>query len=307
MKKIIILIVFVLALGNFTFAQTPLVELNKVKEIKLLESNREDVRKILADYNLDISDDNGHYEWFSTKNAYIMISYSSGKCFDNSDDWNVPEWKVTEIKVSPKNAIQIKNIGIDYSKFRKEREYRNVSQSYVYHNKDLGIAFEVIKSEVKTVYLSPPKENFSLLCDNEVTKKFYSSESWFDNKLKERFYIDEPPNLNADVVNLILGASEIYETCPFPNSTKTESCPASVNAITVLTIAKDPENDVLTYDYKVSGGKIVGRGANVIWDLSGVKAGTYTITAAVDDSCGLCGKSITKTVVVKECPNCRIK
>lgn len=63
----------------------------------------------------------------------------------------------------------------------------------------------------------------------------------------------------------------------------------------------------MIYDYKVSGGKIIGQGANVVWDLSGVKPGTYTITAAVDDGCGLCGKSIIRTVVVKECPNCSVK
>jgi hypothetical protein len=47
-------------------------------------------------------------------------------------------------------------------------------------------------------------------------------------------------------------------------------------------------------------GKIVGYGAKVVWDLTGVKAGTYTITAAANDGCGLCGKFVTKTVVVKD-------
>ena len=54
----------------------------------------------------------------------------------------------------------------------------------------------------------------------------------------------------------------------------------------------------------VSGGRIVGSGANVQWDLSGVGKGTYTITTGVDDGCGVCGKTETKTVTVEECSDC---
>lgn len=73
--------------------------------------------------------------------------------------------------------------------------------------------------------------------------------------------------------------------------------------INVSTTAVDPEGDVLTYNYTVSGGRIVGSGANVQWDLSGLGKGTYTITAGVDDGCGLCGQTQTKTVTIEDC-NC---
>jgi hypothetical protein len=69
--------------------------------------------------------------------------------------------------------------------------------------------------------------------------------------------------------------------------------------ISVKTIAVDPENDILTYVYTVTGGRIVGTGANVKWDLSGVRSGTYTITAGVDDGCGICGQTRSMTIVVK--------
>jgi hypothetical protein len=71
--------------------------------------------------------------------------------------------------------------------------------------------------------------------------------------------------------------------------------------IDVSATAVDPENDVLTYNYTVSGGRIVGSGANVQWDLSGVNPGSYTITAGVDDGCGLCGQTQTKTITIAEC------
>ena len=69
--------------------------------------------------------------------------------------------------------------------------------------------------------------------------------------------------------------------------------------IDVLTSVGNPNNDILTYSYTVTGGRIIGTGAKVRWDLTGVRPGTYTITAGVDDGCGLCGATVTKTVVVK--------
>ncbi|HUF04164.1 MAG TPA: hypothetical protein VMM38_08305 [Aridibacter sp.] len=71
--------------------------------------------------------------------------------------------------------------------------------------------------------------------------------------------------------------------------------------VEVRTSASDPEGDVLTYNYTVTGGRIIGQGANVTWDLSGVNTGTYTVTVAIDDGCGLCAEPQTRTVEVVEC------
>jgi hypothetical protein len=68
--------------------------------------------------------------------------------------------------------------------------------------------------------------------------------------------------------------------------------------INVATNAQDAENDVLDYYYVISGGRIVGSGSSVQWDLNGVLPGTYSITARVDDSCGVCGSTKTKFVTV---------
>ncbi len=53
MTKFIPLIFFTLTLCGLTFAQSPLPEFEKVKEIKLLESTRDDVRRILGGYDLE--------------------------------------------------------------------------------------------------------------------------------------------------------------------------------------------------------------------------------------------------------------
>ena len=68
--------------------------------------------------------------------------------------------------------------------------------------------------------------------------------------------------------------------------------------VNVATHAEDAENDVLDYYYVISAGRIVGSGSNVQWDLNGVGPGTYTITARVDDSCGVCGKTMTQAVMI---------
>lgn len=310
MKKIVFLIIFNLIICSSSFAQSPLPELEKVKEIKLLKSTRDDVQKILADYKLEDSDDSRHSQRFSTTNANIDVEYSSGQCTDKWDDWNIAEWKATKIEISPRDSFSLddlKNVGIKYSKFQREKSFINIPRRYVYHDKNSGTAFEIRDNDVLTIYLFPPKQ-FSLpLCDNAERKKFYSIKSWFSYaKLKDR-YMAIDPNYPANVANITLNKNEIIADCPSSDSTPNKSCSDDIKQIAVLTKALDPENDVLLYIYQVSGGKIIGTGANVIWDLSGVKAGIYGITAGVDDSCGICGKTMTRIVIVKECPNCSTK
>ena len=110
-----------------------------------------------------------------------------------------------------------------------------------------------------------------------------------------------PINQFANVTNLQLSETRVTIPCQTgfePRPGTTCSTDMSTN---VSTTAVDPENDVLTYNYTVSGGRIVGTGANVSWDLTGVNPGTYTITAGVDDGCGICGETKTQTIVVEQC------
>ncbi len=108
-------------------------------------------------------------------------------------------------------------------------------------------------------------------------------------------------NKVADVTGLRLGADTIFLPCEPGSVPRQGSVCRDGSTVTVATTAVDPENDVLTFNYTVSGGRIVGSGANVTWDLSGVGEGTYTIVAGVDDGCGLCGKTETRTVRVVKC------
>ncbi len=100
--------------------------------------------------------------------------------------------------------------------------------------------------------------------------------------------------VNVSQTNVTIGCAEGFQ--PAEGTTCSDS-----QTVSVSTTAVDPENDVLTYNYTVSGGRVTGQGANVSWDLTGVKPGTYTVTAGVDDGCGVCGQTKTQTVTVAEC------
>jgi hypothetical protein len=109
---------------------------------------------------------------------------------------------------------------------------------------------------------------------------------------------------NYPVINAVnLGRTEVVLPCP-PGTSSASGC-GDNQSVSVSTNATDPDvNDVLIYNYTVSGGTITGTGANVNWDLTGVRPGTYTISVAVDDGCGVCGQPTTREVRVVECPDC---
>lgn len=111
--------------------------------------------------------------------------------------------------------------------------------------------------------------------------------------------INEP----ANVEELLLDKLKVTLPCP-SGFLSSSGIVADEPVIKVDAIAKDPDDDVLAYNYSVSGGKIVGKGANVKWDLSNVMPGKYEIIAAVDDGCGACGKTKKKEITVAETPDC---
>ncbi len=128
----------------------------------------------------------------------------------------------------------------------------------------------------------------------------YIAQFWIGRREKREGQVENKP---PSVDSVTLGDTVI--TLPCPPGTRSRSGGCNDNrSVSVATRASDPENDVLTYNYTVSGGRIVGQGANVTWDLSNAQPGTYTITTGVDDGCGVCGKTDTKTITVENCTDC---
>lgn len=100
-------------------------------------------------------------------------------------------------------------------------------------------------------------------------------------------------NGHANVDHLQVSTTEVHAGC--------DQTP--VPAVDVRTTASDPENDVLTYTYLVSAGRIVRVGAQVRWDLSGVPPGPHRIAVGVNDGSGVVGKTKAATITVRPCGN----
>jgi hypothetical protein len=58
------------------------------------------------------------------------------------------------------------------------------------------------------------------------------------------------------------------------------------NPVSITTTANDPDSDPLTFSWDANGGKIVGSGAAVTFDSSGLTGGKYTVTGHVNDGRG---------------------
>ena len=289
--KLSIALLLTLTFSSLTVGQSHRDLIAKVREIKLLESTRDDVRRILADFIT--SESNEYSQDYDNDEVTITVHFSDGICSadteeDDDEDsirWNVGEWTVTRIEIVPSNDMAVNDSGFDVTKLQKEQMYNNTPDQYIYHDKPGGVAIETGDDIVGKIIIFPSSSRARKLCQGSTSAgAFYVRESWYSEKLEDRS-ISILLNLPASVQDLILSTTNIGAV--------------SNRKIVVTTSAVDPENDVLTYVYNVSAGHIVGNGAKVVWDLTGVNSGEHTITAGVDDGTGVVGRTITKMVTVR--------
>jgi outer membrane protein OmpA-like peptidoglycan-associated protein len=94
---------------------------------------------------------------------------------------------------------------------------------------------------------------------------------------------------------------------PKPNHPPTITCSAERSPVFagervhLTTNASDPDGDTLTYTWRANAGNVVGSGAAVDFDTTGLAPNTYTITVRVDDGRGGAA-DCSMTVVVKAVP-----
>lgn len=104
-----------------------------------------------------------------------------------------------------------------------------------------------------------------------------------------------PPELDT----IELDRNTVGGSCP-PGYRCSGNCDDNPVVITVSNIKS--ESNSLRYNYTVSGGRIVGEGVKVSWDLKRAQPGTYQIKVDVtDNKSGNLLQSATKTVTVESC------
>lgn len=112
-------------------------------------------------------------------------------------------------------------------------------------------------------------------------------------------------DLSADVESVSFDQKTVYLPCP-PVTTRSvyAQCQEGDLKVKVATVATNAGKNDLTYYYLVTGGRIIGEGANVIWDFSKTRLGKYSITVGVGSGGVIRGKILTKTIDLEECPHC---
>jgi outer membrane protein OmpA-like peptidoglycan-associated protein len=92
-----------------------------------------------------------------------------------------------------------------------------------------------------------------------------------------------------------------------PNHPPTISCSADRSSVFagervhITTNASDPDGDPLTYTWRANAGQVVGNGAAVDFDTTGLAPGTYSVTVRVDDGRGGAA-DCSSTIDVKAVP-----
>jgi hypothetical protein len=109
------------------------------------------------------------------------------------------------------------------------------------------------------------------------------------------------PTPSAKIEKIELDRTEVFISCPPGKQLMPGAVCDDNSSIKVKSSAVNPQNAELLYHYTISGGRIIGKGDGVTWDLSGVRVGTYTISVCISAGSEFCPETQTKSVRVKEC------
>jgi hypothetical protein len=109
---------------------------------------------------------------------------------------------------------------------------------------------------------------------------------------------------SIEIEDVIIDRERDNTWCPIPEPVIENGCPKDIN-VKVRTVIKNAEKAKnLTYNYTVSGGRIIGQGEEVSWNFEDPRPGKYTITVGIGDKNGIKKKTVTKTFEFRECPVC---
>lgn len=106
-------------------------------------------------------------------------------------------------------------------------------------------------------------------------------------------------------VELHASTASITYPCPPDGHSISHSCPFTAEHQIGLTALTKDFNKQSIYAYTVTGGRVVGEGSKVAWDLSGVGPGFYSATVEVQDNKKHRALS-SVTVKIENCSDCVI-
>ncbi len=106
----------------------------------------------------------------------------------------------------------------------------------------------------------------------------------------------------AEIASIELDKESVSTVCPI--SRPHTECNEDDARIRVRVHTKEVPKTESTYYYIPSGGRIMGSGPEVVWDLSEVPPGNYTISVGVGRDDVIAGETLSKTITVRECDVC---
>lgn len=279
-----------LTLSQFVHTQA-LPNFDLLSKLELLQSDRSTAEKLFSQDAFSVWNQSNRQTFFRFSEN-IEVDYSTGTCSDvRADDldeereflgpdvWKVPAGKVVSVMFEPKRPIDIRNLGFDLTQFRKERLVRPHKNYFIYFSKVKGIAVTAWGKQVESIKFFPAKELHNNLCADPKVSAYFSHKRW-------RFL----PEYDKDYCVLFNMPSNVRDVSVVQSLEERK--------FEIAVTADDPENDVMTFIYLVTVGQITSKGAKAIWDLTGVKPGTYEIKVAADDGVGPRGLWVTKSITI---------
>lgn len=119
-----------------------------------------------------------------------------------------------------------------------------------------------------------------------------------DYLLKSNLTATPTPVKSSEAEEISLDKNIVCIPCP-PGYRPREGADCDTNMRITVSSAK-PENKMLEYEYTISGGRIIGEGAKVIWDMTGAKPGTYQIRIDIEEKLRNEKRSETKIITVED-------
>lgn len=217
-----------------------------------LESTREDVIRLLGS---PLRGSSGELAVYETDSAKVTVEFARVPVDDETCIDRLPEGTVLSVRWRPNRPVPESSLENELGELTRSRGKEEFDAFEILHDESRGIVAQVIDGEVEWIlYLSPEARGGR--CST-----FYSSDPLE--------YLIEP----------IVG--HVYAVCSFAKLDQAEV--RSGDSVGITMGVHNPGADPVTFEYVVTGGRIVGSGAQVCWDTSGLAPGKYTVLVFVSD------------------------